>query len=50
MSAFIEVQGAEVTFQTRKGPFQALRDIDLKIEKGEFVTLIGTRAAASRRC
>jgi nitrate/nitrite transport system ATP-binding protein len=41
MSAFIEVQGAEVTFQTRKGPFQALRDIDLKIEKGEFVTLIG---------
>ena len=41
MSAFIEVQNAEVTFQTRKGPFQALRDIDLKIEKGEFITLIG---------
>ncbi len=41
MSSFIEVQGAEVTFQTRKAPFQALRDIDLKIEKGEFVTLIG---------
>jgi len=41
MSSFIEVQNAEVTFQTRKGPFQALRDIDLKIEKGEFITLIG---------
>jgi len=41
MTAFIEVQGAEVTFQTRKGPFQALQGIDLAIAKGEFVTLIG---------
>ena len=41
MTAFIEVQGAEVTFQTRKGPFQALQSIDLQIHKGEFVTLIG---------
>ena len=41
MTAFIEVQNAEVTFATRKGPFQALRDIDLAIHKGEFVTLIG---------
>jgi len=41
MTAFIEVQDAEVTFQTKKGPFQALRDIRLTIDKGEFVTLIG---------
>ena len=41
MTAFIEVQGAEVTFATRKGPFQALQGIDLRIDKGEFVTLIG---------
>jgi len=41
MKPFIEVQSAEVTFQTRKGPFQALRDIDLAIHKGEFITLIG---------
>ena len=41
MSAFIEVQGAGVVFTTRKGPFTALRDIDLKIAKGEFVSLIG---------
>ncbi|HSI52185.1 MAG TPA: ABC transporter ATP-binding protein [Ideonella sp.] len=41
MKPFIEVQSAEVTFQTRKGPFQALRDIDLRVHKGEFITLIG---------
>jgi nitrate/nitrite transport system ATP-binding protein len=41
MSAFIDIHGAEVTFQTAKGPFQALRDIHLKVEQGEFVTLIG---------
>ena len=41
MTAFIEVQGAEVTFPTRKGPFQALQGVDLQIHKGEFVTLIG---------
>jgi len=41
MSAFIEVQDAGVVFTTRKGPFTALRDIDLKIAKGEFVSLIG---------
>ncbi|ALT79075.1 ABC transporter ATP-binding protein [Paucibacter sp. KCTC 42545] len=39
--AFIEVQGAEMVFSTRKGQFHALRDIHLQIEKGEFITLIG---------
>jgi nitrate/nitrite transport system ATP-binding protein len=41
MSAFIEVQNAEMVFATRKGRFHALRQIDLKVERGEFVTLIG---------
>jgi nitrate/nitrite transport system ATP-binding protein len=41
MTAFIDIHGAEVTFQTAKGPFQALRDIHLKVEQGEFVSLIG---------
>jgi len=41
MSAFIEVQKAEMVFTTRKGRFHALRQIDLKVERGEFVTLIG---------
>ena len=41
MSAFIEVQNAEMVFTTRKGRFHALRQIDLKVERGAFVTLIG---------
>jgi nitrate/nitrite transport system ATP-binding protein len=38
---FIDVQGAEMVFHTKKGNFHALRDINLRIGKGEFVTLIG---------
>ena len=30
-----------MTFKTKRGPFVALRDIDLTVRKGEFVTLIG---------
>ncbi|AWB66894.1 bacitracin ABC transporter ATP-binding protein [Saccharobesus litoralis] len=30
-----------IEFPTPKGPFRALRDVDLAIEKGEFVSLIG---------
>ena len=38
---FIEVQNAEMVFETRKGRFHALREIDLAVAKGEFITLIG---------
>jgi nitrate/nitrite transport system ATP-binding protein len=38
---YIEIQGVEQTFKTRKGLFPALRQIDLTVAKGEFVTLIG---------
>jgi len=41
MTAFIEVQGAEMVFNTKKGRFHALRDIHLKVDQGEFITLIG---------
>ncbi len=40
-SKYIEVQGVEQTFKTNKGPFVALRDINLTVAKGEFVALIG---------
>ncbi len=38
---FIDVARAEMVFQTRQGRFHALRDIDLTVKRGEFVTLIG---------
>jgi nitrate/nitrite transport system ATP-binding protein len=38
---FIEIQDVEQTFKTAKGQFPALRDINLTVAKGEFVTLIG---------
>ncbi|RSZ56433.1 ABC transporter ATP-binding protein [Massilia atriviolacea] len=38
---FIEVQHAEMVFETRKGRFHALQDIKLTVAQGEFVTLIG---------
>ena len=41
MNKFIEIQGVEQTFRTRKGNFPALRDIHLTIAQGEFVALIG---------
>ncbi|WP_426110431.1 ABC transporter ATP-binding protein [Massilia sp. PWRC2] len=38
---FIEVRGADMRFDTKKGSFHALANVDLTIEQGEFVTLIG---------
>jgi nitrate/nitrite transport system ATP-binding protein len=38
---FIEIQDAHMSFNTRSGVFQALRDINLTVAKGEFITLIG---------
>src|SRR6218665_4068524 len=38
---FIQIQGVEQTFTTTKGLFPALRDINLNIARGEFVSLIG---------
>src|SRR4029079_3015457 len=49
MSAFIDVQGAEMVFETRKGRFHALRGIDLSVHKGEFVTLIGHSGCGKSR-
>jgi nitrate/nitrite transport system ATP-binding protein len=40
-SKYIEITSVEQTFKTAKGLFPALRDINLTVAKGEFVTLIG---------
>src|SRR5687768_4102782 len=41
MKNFIQVQNAEMVFHTQKGRFHALREINLDVSQGEFVTLIG---------
>jgi nitrate/nitrite transport system ATP-binding protein len=41
MSAFIEVSQAEMVFNTKKGRFHALQNVNLTINKGEFIALIG---------
>jgi len=38
---FVRIENVGMTFKTKKGPFVALRDIDLTICRGEFVSLIG---------
>ena len=38
---YIDIQNVEQTFKTKKGSFQALREINLSVAKGEFVALIG---------
>ena len=41
MSHCIQIDNAEMVFTTKKGRFHALRQIDLTVDRGEFVTLIG---------
>jgi nitrate/nitrite transport system ATP-binding protein len=40
-SKYLQIQGVAQTFKTAKGDFPALRNIELTVGKGEFVTLIG---------
>ena len=41
MEKFVRIENVGQTFDTKKGKFIALRDIDLNIAQGEFITLIG---------
>jgi nitrate/nitrite transport system ATP-binding protein len=38
---FVHVEGIGMTFRTKKGPFVALTDVHLSVQRGEFITLIG---------
>ncbi|WP_410211007.1 ABC transporter ATP-binding protein [Aquirhabdus sp.] len=38
---YVSIEQVGMSFKTKKGQFEALRDINLKITKGEFITLIG---------
>lgn len=37
----LEITGVFMDFPTPKGPFRALQDVNLRVEKGEFVSIIG---------
>ena len=37
----IEASGLGLTFETRDGPVHALKDVDLSVDKGDFVSFIG---------
>jgi nitrate/nitrite transport system ATP-binding protein len=41
MERYLNIEQAGMIFETRNGAFTALRDINLDIQRGEFVTLIG---------
>jgi nitrate/nitrite transport system ATP-binding protein len=41
MEKFVHIEKVGQTFDTKKGKFVALREIDLSIAKGEFIALIG---------
>ena len=41
MHKYVLIEDVQMSFETKQGPFVALKDIDLKIARGEFVTLIG---------
>ncbi|WP_290518693.1 ABC transporter ATP-binding protein [Alcanivorax sp.] len=41
MKALLELSNVGMKFDTPKGQFEALKDVNLKIDSGEFVSLIG---------
>lgn len=38
---YLNIDHVGITFKTEQGPLNVLQDVDLKVEKGEFVSLIG---------
>ena len=41
MKKYVQIENVQMSFETKQGTFVALKDIDLKIDPGEFITLIG---------
>ena len=41
MQSYVHIENASMVFNTKKGKFIALADINLMVQQGEFITLIG---------
>ena len=41
MQSYVQIENASMVFNTRKGKFTALTGIDLHVDQGEFIALIG---------
>jgi ABC-type dipeptide/oligopeptide/nickel transport system ATPase component len=41
MSELFEVDNLQITFDTKRGPLQAVRGVSLSIRKGESVGIVG---------
>ncbi len=41
MQKFLSIENVGMVFETKRGPFEALRSVDLSADEGEFITLIG---------
>jgi len=48
--AALQLTGVGKTFNGKSGPTEALREVDLSIPEGEFVTILGRRVESSPRC
>ena len=40
-NSYLELSQVGIEFETKDKPFRALQNVDLKIDKGEFISLIG---------
>ena len=41
MNSYLYIDHVSISFPTDNGPLNVLKNIDLKVEQGEFITLIG---------
>ena len=41
MTPYLNIDHVSITFPTDKGPLTVLKDVDLKVGQGEFISLIG---------
>ena len=41
MKNYVHIENVQMSFETKQGTFVALKDIELNINRGEFITLIG---------